>query len=48
MADLVAVRKFITFDLSSFREKGFLFLLHFLRWSRWYLSLDAQKREKAE
>ena len=37
-------RKFITlltFELSSFRENGFLVLLHFPRCSRWYLSLDA-------
>ena len=31
----------LTFELSSFRENGFLILLHFPRCSRWYLSLDA-------
>ena len=44
MADLVAAGKFITlltFELSSFRENGFLVLLHFPRCSRWYLMLDA-------
>ena len=38
------IRKFImllTFELSNFRENGFLILLHFPRCTRWYLSLDA-------
>ena len=38
------IRKFITlltFELSDFRENGFLILLHFPRCTRWYLSLDA-------
>ena len=31
----------LTFELSSFRENGFLILLHFMRCSRRHLLLDA-------
>ena len=31
----------LTFELSSFRENGFFFLLHFPHCTHWYLSLDA-------
>ena len=31
----------LTFELSSLKENGFLFLLHIPRCSHWYLSLDA-------